>query len=346
MNNHRFDTNPKDPDKPYHKEVSRLVTGKARCKLTRGMISFAQQWMIFVKERCERGRGLRPRWANHGLDFLNTVCEPENTQHLSDCDFEKLKTSIDECISHVIGTAVPASHSPPFHPHMSRSSVDQLYPRSRGSSPCNHARSKGFRTSKSVQDNTPTPPSLPQRSLSTQASENLTNGCLMDDRVDGIIAESLKVPVRGLTRTERVQAAIEQLENDLEDKLRSANLIGALSNVEAEDKVLIRPRGVTFSWQRGIKIATFSSDITNSIHTIKGNHIIQQPLSLATSPTPSIPSFNHNKALSPVTKPATHHPAATFSSNITNSIHTFIQPQQGSQPCNKTCHTSSSSHFL
>nr|CAD7417974.1 unnamed protein product [Timema cristinae] len=161
------------------------------------MISFAQQWMIFVKERCERGRGLRPRWANHGLDFLNTVCEPENTQYLSDSDFEKLKSSIDECISHVIGTAVPASHSPPFHPHMSRSSVDQLYPRSRGSSPCNHARSKGFRASKSVQDNMPTPPSLPQRSLSTQTSENLTNGCLMDDRVDGIIAESLKVPVRG-----------------------------------------------------------------------------------------------------------------------------------------------------
>nr|CAD7203954.1 unnamed protein product [Timema douglasi] len=36
--------------------------------------------------------------------------------------------------------------------------------------------------------------------------------------------------------------------------------------------------------------ATFSSNITDSIHTIKGNHIIQQPLFLATSPTPSIPS--------------------------------------------------------
>jgi hypothetical protein len=72
----------------YHKEVCRLVTGDAHEKLARGMISFAQQWMHFVKERCERGRGLRPRWANHGLDFLMTVCEPQNTNFLDDQQFE------------------------------------------------------------------------------------------------------------------------------------------------------------------------------------------------------------------------------------------------------------------
>jgi hypothetical protein len=72
----------------YHKEVCRLVTGDAREKLARGMISFAQQWMHFVKERCERGRGLRPRWSHHGLDFLMTVCEPQNTNYLDDQQFE------------------------------------------------------------------------------------------------------------------------------------------------------------------------------------------------------------------------------------------------------------------
>ena len=72
----------------YHKEVCRLVTGDAREKLARGMISFAQQWMQFVKERCERGRGLRPRWSHHGLEFLMMVCEPQNTNYLDDQQFE------------------------------------------------------------------------------------------------------------------------------------------------------------------------------------------------------------------------------------------------------------------
>ena len=72
----------------YHKEVCRLVTGDARKKLAQGLISFAQQWMHFVNERCERGRGLRPRWAYQGLDFLMTVCEPQYTNYLTDSDFE------------------------------------------------------------------------------------------------------------------------------------------------------------------------------------------------------------------------------------------------------------------
>jgi hypothetical protein len=64
------------------------VTGDAHEKLARGLISFAQQWMCFVNERCERGRGVRPRWANQGLDFLMTVCEPQNTNFLDDQQFE------------------------------------------------------------------------------------------------------------------------------------------------------------------------------------------------------------------------------------------------------------------
>jgi hypothetical protein len=62
--------------------------GDAHEKLSLGMISFAQQWMCFVKERCEQGRGFRPRWANQGFDFLVTVCEPQNTNFLDDRQFE------------------------------------------------------------------------------------------------------------------------------------------------------------------------------------------------------------------------------------------------------------------
>nr|CAD7412354.1 unnamed protein product [Timema poppensis] len=68
------------------------------------------------------------------------------------------------------------------------------------------------------------------------------------------------------------------------------------------------------------------------------------------------PSFNHNKALNPVTKPATHNPAATFSSNITDSIHTIKGNHIIQQPLflatsptpsiPSKAITSSSSHFL
>ncbi|KAG8291915.1 male germ-line sex determination [Homalodisca vitripennis] len=72
----------------YQKEVCWLVTGGSRSQLAQRLISFAQLWMTFVRTRCERGRGLRPRWANHGLDFIMTVCEPHFTSCISDEEFE------------------------------------------------------------------------------------------------------------------------------------------------------------------------------------------------------------------------------------------------------------------
>lgn len=64
------------------------MTGGSRAQLSRGLITFAQHWMVFAKQRCERGRGLRPRWAHHGFDFLMTICEPHFTNCLTDEEFE------------------------------------------------------------------------------------------------------------------------------------------------------------------------------------------------------------------------------------------------------------------
>lgn len=67
----------------YHKEVTRLVSGEMRSRLSKALVKFAQQWMKFVMEKCERGRGRRPRWifhyiANVGFDLiflsLRSVC--------------------------------------------------------------------------------------------------------------------------------------------------------------------------------------------------------------------------------------------------------------------------------
>lgn len=59
----------------YHKDIVRLFETKiVSCKdkscefnLSLGIINFAKMWMEFVTERCERGRGVRPRWATLGL---------------------------------------------------------------------------------------------------------------------------------------------------------------------------------------------------------------------------------------------------------------------------------------
>lgn len=88
----------------FHKEMCKLFSLEEKAILARGLVSFALLWMEFVRTRCERGRGLRPRWANQGLEFLITVCEPYNTKHLTDQEFEELKMCMDRCISHVVGT--------------------------------------------------------------------------------------------------------------------------------------------------------------------------------------------------------------------------------------------------
>lgn len=46
---------------------------------------------------------MRPRWANQGMEFLLAVCEPANTRYLTENEFEDLKKTMDDCISHLIG---------------------------------------------------------------------------------------------------------------------------------------------------------------------------------------------------------------------------------------------------
>lgn len=53
---------------------------------------------------------------------------------------------------------------------------------------------------------------------------------------------------------ERVQEAVKNLDRSLEERLRSQELIGSVTNFECEDKIHIKSRSVIFSWQRGIKI--------------------------------------------------------------------------------------------
>lgn len=64
-----------------------------------------------------------------------------------------------------------------------------------------------------------------------------------------------------LSREERMIAAIKQLDEKLEAKLREEELIGTVSSCPSNsshyDSKFIKPRAVTFVWQRGIKIGNY-----------------------------------------------------------------------------------------
>ncbi|CAB3382788.1 Hypothetical predicted protein [Cloeon dipterum] len=242
----------------YNKEVCRLVTGDAKGKQTCGMHEFAKQWMQFVKGWCERGRGLRPRWANQGLEFLMAASEPDKTRYLSDEQFEEFKHQIDECVAHVIGSALDKSP---------RNSLIEC--RSRGTSPSPLSR-KQFRSSRSMPENSGmTPParsvSQPFINSASATPELLDSPQPMRRRMesvpnglDGHVAETLRIPLRGgpggAKWSDRVKDAVDQLDQRIDEKLHEQELIGKETEIHSPDRVHIKARAVTFSWQRGIKI--------------------------------------------------------------------------------------------
>ncbi|XP_070165068.1 mitogen-activated protein kinase kinase kinase 4 isoform X4 [Polyergus mexicanus] len=222
----------------FHKEMCKLFSLEEKAILARGLVSFALLWMEFVRTRCERGRGLRPRWANQGLEFLITVCEPHNTKHLTDQEFEELKTCMDRCISHVVGT-VSVAGSTPETENLRRLS------RSRASSP-SHGRTRTTSINFSQK---------PREALKSPELLVIAKKCSSSSMVDGNLAVIVNIPEQGMQRHERVICAIRKMESELDERLRNRELIGQVIDRKGVDRVHIKVRRhITFTWQRGIKI--------------------------------------------------------------------------------------------
>lgn len=245
----------------YHKDLARIFEARSssmsntahEMSLARAVIGFSRSWMKFVMERCERGRGLRPRWAATGLDFLIIACDPHNTQLIDDKEFEELKSSMDKCISHVIGSI--------NEPERVRKS-----PRSRKSSPAPIRRRTPTRASVSY---TPTAQKILQQQISLQvertrlspspdAHDYPTDFLRKQTSYENVNEISIKVPECSNCTPElrqvRIRDAVNRLDLQLENKLRERNLIGNVKELDSCDKVVIRARAVNFSWHRGIKI--------------------------------------------------------------------------------------------
>lgn len=252
----------------YHKNLltlfeSTTVTNSRNSQtdssLAKAIVGFAQCWMNFVMERCERGRGLRPRWAAQGLDFLIIACDPHNTEQIDEKEFEDLKSAMDKCISHVIGSI--------HEPERVKKS-----PRARKSSPAPSRKRTPTRSSfshsptaqraiiqqLSVQSEprsrltpSPDPRELPIDFLKKQIScENGESS--INIRVPG--SPNCPAPYSPELRQIRIRDAVNRLDFSLENKLREKNLIGNVKELNTCDKVVIRARRVHFSWHRGIKI--------------------------------------------------------------------------------------------
>ncbi|XP_077286327.1 mitogen-activated protein kinase kinase kinase 4 isoform X2 [Arctopsyche grandis] len=186
--------------------------------VSKDLIEFAKKWMIFAVTRCERGKGRRPRWASHGLEFLMLTCDPQHTKHLSDVEFEKFKCMMDACISHVIGSCSisASSGSTVYTPGSQR-------PRVSFNSSHNPFSNKTFQ---SVSPSTPP----------IENSPNLQN--CVEDNAD---------------RQSRKISVLKELDCKRDANLRRAGAIGNVKHsIESRDH--FRPRPVTFKWQRGIKI--------------------------------------------------------------------------------------------
>lgn len=250
----------------YHKDIVRLFETKiVSCKdkscefnLSLGIINFAKMWMKFVTEQCERGRGVRPRWASLGLEFLIAACDPSNTRHLSDEEFDDLKTKMDACISHVvgIGTETPdkvgRKRASPRARKISPSTTNRTP--SRHLSPRITNEQRQFLNSMSVREEVASPISAPN----TPELVRKQTSC---DQVDNVPLHSstlLRVPKMNnfgpALRQVRVRDAVNHLDLELDRKLRDKKLIGQVKTVSSSDKIQLKLRSVNFRWHRGIKV--------------------------------------------------------------------------------------------
>lgn len=248
--------------------------------LALGIITFARMWMQFVTERCERGRGMRPRWASQGLEFLILACDPQITRHLDESQFEDLKKKMDCCISHVIGITsepekIPRKKASPrtrksSSPATSRSRTPTRSPMSAGII-VNPVSQQSPQYNKFLHPQFSHKEELFHRTESMESTDSAlgssTNNTLVDELrliVPPLSSKTLAQtsPIGADANTDaslalrqiRIRDAVNRLDLDLDERLRERSLIGHIKALNSCDKVQIRARSVNFRWHRGIKI--------------------------------------------------------------------------------------------
>ena len=91
----------------YSKEVMRMIATDQREQQWKLLINFAEDWMTFALEKCERGRGTRPRWATQGLDYLASVCDSKFLAYLTDEEFDVSTQTFYQVLLSCQGVLIP-----------------------------------------------------------------------------------------------------------------------------------------------------------------------------------------------------------------------------------------------
>ncbi|XP_050677990.1 mitogen-activated protein kinase kinase kinase 4 [Leptidea sinapis] len=210
-------------------------------RVARSIIEFARCWMTFAVEHCDRGRGVRPRWASQGLDFLMLACDPYNTKYLSDEDFEELKTQMDGCISHVIGSrlATPSPTAPHRQRHRLQSPLSNCSASSNGT-----------------------------------GAESITSH--IEPEADPLLVHTQRMR----ENNNRVLEAIGATDAARDAQLRARGCVGRVlpAAVRSYEPKL---RQLTFKWQRGLKIGagTFGKVYT-VVNTESGQVLAMKELNI------------------------------------------------------------------
>ncbi|XP_072379939.1 mitogen-activated protein kinase kinase kinase 4 isoform X2 [Diabrotica undecimpunctata] len=245
----------------FYKELNDLSAEEYRPSLVVQMGHFADLWMKFVTERCDKGRGIRPKWAFQGMDYLLSIIEPINSILLTEEQFEELKISMDSCISHLVGKpyasiSAPSTPDSGFHSASPRNSLEQMRVRSRGSSPSPRPTYKSQRSGQgsrkvSVEQQSPGVDGVDSTPISSPILPN-ENTKKEEDR-NGSSA-SIRIEFSSNSHAEKFREAIATLEAELDQSLAEQNLIGKVLEDITSNKSSVMRRNVSFSWQRGIKV--------------------------------------------------------------------------------------------
>ncbi|XP_065056880.1 mitogen-activated protein kinase kinase kinase 4-like [Rhopilema esculentum] len=247
----------------YLRELDRLLGGQTK-NLCPSMMEFAKEWMGFVCNNVDKGRGKKPRWSTTGLEFIVDACHPRHLRDMEENDFQEMKKAIQNCITHIYGHPEPAlsqtGAASPGQMHRMKSHPGSHSPqkpsKSKRKSSGAENRAK-FESHKSMSDSfgpgqaTFCPIHIGSDSefdLSPNAEKHHKKS---EQRKSSQFASST------ISHLDQMGREIRKLEKKRNDMLFREKIIGRVSDRKpdlASDLVNISSRRVNFKWHMGNKI--------------------------------------------------------------------------------------------
>ena len=232
-----------------HMECVKFVTQSLHRDFSIGLADFCKIWCKYVLDKTEQGYGrtTRPSWARKGFHLMNEVFKPQNSQHLTQKEFDELRNRVEGCIKHVIGT----KREKPIAENDSFDLTDTTYKRNMRNL-ISYEKSVSLNEQNKIQEQKPNISSqLPhsQSSVVLRAQE-----FLQEQQIKTLLPPHKRCSIKCKERDESRTLALKEchlIGKTIERTENSFNMNEAKINV----------RRVDFRWQRGNKIGSGQSGI-------------------------------------------------------------------------------------